>query len=160
MVGDSDRSRDLTQEVFFKAWKGLKGFREESRFTTWLYRIAHNVVTSALRYDAARPKLRISLDDEGDGDTGRSPDPVSAADEPDESALRQERRQLLLDAVARLAPDQREMIVLRDMQNRSYEEIAEVLEIPVGTVRSRLHRARLELKERLKHHFGPEAKES
>ena len=153
MVRDPEKARDLTQEVFFKAWKGLSGFREQSRFATWIYRIAHNVVTSAGRYEAARPKIRASLDGGSEDERCWGPEPASPGDQPDESALRSERRRLVLEGVGRLTPDQREMIVLRDMEDRSYEEIAEILDIPVGTVRSRLHRARSELKQRLKHHF-------
>lgn len=153
MVNDPERARDLTQESFLKAWKGLSGFQAQSAFFTWLYRISRNVVMSAGRYDAARPRLRQSLDDrESDGP---KIDPETVAKGPRESMLAEEQRVLVLDAIASLPGDFREIVVLRDMEDRPYEEIAELLDIPVGTVRSRLHRARLELKNRLKRVLDP-----
>lgn len=159
MVADREKAMDLTQETFLKAWKGLGSFGGQSAFFTWLYRIARNVVMSAGRYDAARPKIRVSLDEpdrSSDGD-GRRMDPEDDLAQPGEGLLVQEQRDLVLEAIQSLPPDFREIVVLRDMQDRSYEEIAELLELPLGTVRSRLHRARMELKERLKSVLDPTA---
>jgi RNA polymerase sigma-70 factor, ECF subfamily len=150
LVADAESARDLTQETFLKAYKGLAGFAGGSSFYTWLYRIARNVVTSQLRHEAARPKISASLDaEEGDRAplrlvaAGPGPDPVQAA-------VEAERKKLLLQALAMLQPEFREIIVLRDFEDRSYEEIAELLDLPDGTVRSRLHRARAELRDKLK----------
>lgn len=157
LVGDAEKAMDLAQETFLKAWRGLGGFHGESTFFTWLYRIARNVVTSAARHDAARPKVRVSLDDperdEAVSGSGAAPGGCG----PEQRAISAEQRVLVLDAIGRLPPDFREIVILRDMEDRSYEEIAELLEVPVGTVRSRLHRARLELKERLRRVLDPTA---
>jgi RNA polymerase sigma-70 factor (ECF subfamily) len=150
MVPDQEAARDLTQDTFLKAFKGLRGFSGEASFYTWLYRIARNVVTSHARYQAARPRISASLDAE---DPDRGPLRVvlaAPAKDPVEGAIESERRAMLLAALAALSPEFREIIVLRDFEDRSYEEIAELLEVPPGTVRSRLHRARADLRERLK----------
>jgi RNA polymerase sigma-70 factor (ECF subfamily) len=150
LVPDAEAARDLTQESFLKAYKGLAGFAGGSSFYTWLYRIARNVVTSQLRHEAARPKIAASLDaDEGERAPLRL---VTAASGPDpvQTAVEAERKKLLLQALASLQPEFREIILLRDFEDRSYEEIAELLDLPDGTVRSRLHRARCELRDRLK----------
>ena len=157
MVGDREKAMDLTQETFLKAWKGLGGFSGQSAFFTWLYRIARNVVMSQGRYDSARPRIRVSLDEpdsSGVGE-GRRMEPVDATRLPGERLLAEEQQGLVTEAITALPSDFREIVVLRDMQDRPYEEIAELLEIPVGTVRSRLHRARMELKERLKRVLDP-----
>lgn len=159
MVNDREKAMDLTQESFLRAWKGLGTFEGQSAFFTWLYRIARNVVMSAGRYEAARPKIKVSLDDPAPGsDTdGRRPriDLEGASRSPGESLLAQERRDLVVQAIGSLPPEFREIVILRDMRDQSYEEIAELLEVPLGTVRSRLHRARMELKERLRSVFDP-----
>ncbi len=151
LVSDQERARDLTQESFLKAFRGLRGFTGDSAFYTWLYRIARNVITSAARYDQARPVIAVSLDaPPSDGGDGRRVDPPASGGDPVERIMEDERRMLVLVAVAQLAADFREVLVLRDFEDRPYEEIAAMLDIPVGTVRSRLHRARADLKDRLR----------
>ena len=159
MVADREKAMDLTQETFLRAWRGLGSFGGQSAFFTWLYRIARNVVMSAGRYDAARPKIRVSLDEPDGGSDGdaRRMDPEDDAGAPEEDLLLKEQRDLVLDAIASLPSDFREIVVFRDMEDRSYEEISELLDVPLGTVRSRLHRARMELKERLRSVLDPTA---
>lgn len=161
MVTDREKAMDLTQETFLRAWKGLGSFGGQSAFFTWLYRIARNVVMSAGRYDAARPKIKVSIDEPSPGnDNGgdqRRIDPEDESRLPHESLLAQEQKDLVIKAIGSLPSDFREIVVLRDMQDQSYEEIAELLDIPLGTVRSRLHRARMELKERLRSVLDPTA---
>jgi RNA polymerase sigma-70 factor (ECF subfamily) len=143
-------ARDLTQDTFLKAFKGLKSFSGDAAFYTWLYRIARNVVTSHARYEGARPKVSASLDAEpGERTSLRLMTPTGGPD-PVQGALEAERKKFLLAALASLQPEFREIIVLRDFDDRSYEEIAELLDLPAGTVRSRLHRARSELREILR----------
>ena len=145
-VGDVDHAMNLSQETFFKAFRGLKGFSGECAFFTWLFRIAKNVLTYAARYDAARPKITVSLDAPPAGGEGSRGDALPASEgDPVEYTLQQERRDLVLKAVTALADDFREVVVLRDFEDRSYEEIAELLGLAVGTVKSRLHRARAAL---------------
>ena len=151
LISDAELARDLTQDTFLKAFKGLAGFTGGSSFYTWLYRIARNVVTSHLRYEAARPKIAASLDaEEGDRAPLRLVDRRPAGPDPMQGAVEAERKKFLLQALASLQPEFREIILLRDFEDRSYEEIAELLDLPAGTVRSRLHRARAELRDRLK----------
>jgi RNA polymerase sigma-70 factor, ECF subfamily len=154
-VADVDQAMNLAQETFFNAYRGLRGFSGECAFFTWLYRIARNVMTSAARYEAARPKIAASLDAPlGDGDGTRG-DALPASDgDPVERALREERRGLVAKAVVALPEDFREVVVLRDFEDRSYEEIAELLGVAVGTVKSRLHRARAALASALKPVFA------
>lgn len=150
LIPDGEAARDLTQETFLKAYKGLAGFAGGSSFYTWLYRIARNVVTSQLRHEAARPKISASLDaEEGERAPLRLVAPAPGPG-PVEIAVQAERKKLLLQALASLPHEFREIILLRDFEDRSYEEIAELLDLPDGTVRSRLHRARAELRDRLK----------
>ena len=150
LISDAELARDLTQDTFLKAYKGLSGFTGGSSFYTWLYRISRNVVTSHLRYESARPKIAASLDaEEGDRAPIRLSLPASGPD-PMQGAVEAERTKYLLQALASLQPEFREIIILRDFEDRSYEEIAELIDLPAGTVRSRLHRARAELRERLK----------
>jgi len=146
LVRDADHARDLVQEAFLKAWRGLPRFEGTSSFYTWLYRIARNLVISDISRAMARPRVTLSLDESADEHHGEV---VDSRDGPGTTTLKGERRRLVADAILALVPDFREIIVLRDVEGLSYEEIAELLEIPVGTVRSRLHRARLELKARL-----------
>lgn len=155
LVGDPEQALDLTQETFLKAWKGLARFEGACAFYTWLYRIARNVIISRARYESARPRLTASLSDCDDGGGRSFAEPEARAKTPEQEAISGERRAALLQAVHALPEDFREVIVLRDMQDHSYEEIALLLEIPLGTVRSRLHRARLELRERLTPIIGP-----
>jgi RNA polymerase sigma-70 factor, ECF subfamily len=154
-VGDAEQAMNLSQETFFKAYKGLKTFSGDSSFFTWLYRIARNVVVSAARYDAARPKVTASLDLSAD-ESSDGPRPTPRADDsgPVERALALERRALVARAVSALPHDFREVVVLRDFEDRSYEEIAELLGLAVGTVKSRLHRARAALADLLRPYFA------
>ena len=149
LVGDLETARDLTQETFLKAWRGISGFQGRSGFYTWLFRIARNAVTSAGRYSAARPRVSTSLGAASADDGSPGMEPVDPRENPQELSLREERRELVLRAIADLPREFREIVVLRDMDDRSYEDIAELLGIAIGTVRSRLHRARTELKQRL-----------
>ncbi len=140
LLGDPHEASDAAQDAFLKAWRKLHTFRGDSSFRTWLTRIALNAAASRRR-TAARRGTR----------TGLSPAPredvrVAA---PDAAALCDERDRAVRAAVAGLADDYRAVVVLKEFEELSYEEIATVVGVPVGTVRSRLHRGRAELKRRL-----------
>jgi RNA polymerase sigma-70 factor (ECF subfamily) len=150
LVKHSERAQDLTQETFLRAWRALPSYGGEAGFFTWIYRIARNTVTSDWRRTRSRPKVTQSLDEPA-GD-GRRVDAHCLADtsaEPARIASQRERQSVLQEAIDSLTADFREIIVLRDIEDCSYEDIATMLEVPVGTVRSRLHRARLELRSRI-----------
>ena len=149
LVGDAEMARDLTQDTFLKAWRGLPSFSGSSSFYTWIYRIARNVVTSEYRRLQARPRVVRSLDAGPNGGSDDASERLDVADDgegPRSALMSKERREAVTAAIVALVPEFREIIVLRDIEKHSYEDIAEMLTIPVGTVRSRLHRARMELK--------------
>ena len=150
ILGNSEDAREMAQEAFFRAWSKLDTFREGARFSTWLYTITLNLTRSELRKRKTRRHIRpVSLQVKFGEDEGRTMEPPSGDDGPLEVIGKAELHQLALNEIDRLEPEAREVVVLRDMQELSYEEIAEVLACPLGTVRSRLHRAREQLRDRL-----------
>ena len=152
MVRDRELAEDLAQETFLRAFDKLSTFRGGAAVGTWLYSIALNQVRSEMRKRSAlKHGSPVSLDALRGGGTDDAPrfDPADHAPRADERAATAESCALLLAEVDALEPEQREVIVLRDFQDLSYDEIASVLEVPIGTVRSRLHRARGELRDRL-----------
>lgn len=148
MVGREQDAFDIAQEAFVKGWRALGNFEGRAQFGTWIYRIAINCCISERR-GAARKKT-TSLDAGGSEEEGTAVDVPDESGEPSQRLVDRERVRLVQDAIGELEEEFRSIIVLRDLEDRSYEEIAEVLEVPVGTVRSRLHRARQALKDRLK----------
>ena len=153
MVGNHVDAEDLTQTVFLKALKNLKSFRHQSQFSTWLYAIALNTVKNYRRSSAKRQHMSIH----NSGDCCEENRPVefeSATPQPWESLITFENQSMLKEAISTLKPDHKEIIVLRDIQELSYNHIAEVLDISLGTVKSRLARARKTLKNQLKIKMG------
>ena len=141
LTGRPEDAMDLLQDAFLRAYRKLDTFHGESSFYTWVYRIAVNLALSERR--RRRVEARLSHADVGEpADASGSTDPSS----PMERAERDAQIQAALDA---LAPDHRAVVVMKEFDGLRYEEIAEALGVPVGTVRSRLHRARSELRERL-----------
>lgn len=139
MSGDPVRAADLVQEVFVKVWQGLASFRGEAAFGTWLHRLTVNVVLQGARGDVRR-RRRVSAE----GDLAEPvPERAAAADDP---ALRLDLEQ----AVASLPQVLRSVFVLHDVEGYRHEEIGELLELPVGTCRSHLFRARRRLREMLR----------
>jgi RNA polymerase sigma-70 factor, ECF subfamily len=150
ILGNAEDAREMAQEAFFRAFSKLETFREGARFSTWLYTIALNLTRSELRKRKTRRNTRpISLTAMINGDDDRGFDPPSPDEGPAEMIGNRELYGLALKAIGELDPEAREVVVLRDMQEFSYEEISEVIGCPLGTVRSRLHRAREQLRERL-----------
>lgn len=139
-LGNADDARDVVQEAFLSAFRALRKFRGRSQFFTWLYRIALNLAVDWKRRDKSLRALTEAL-----GDLSRRESVTS----PDWYLRRMEEDERLQQALAKLSTEHRLVLVLRDIEELSYEQIAEVLDIPIGTVRSRLHRARLELRQLL-----------
>ncbi|AEE96372.1 RNA polymerase sigma factor [Mahella australiensis] len=139
LMGDRDDAMDISQEVFVKIFRNLKAFKGESTLATWIYRIVYNTCMDELR----RRKIKqVSIADKPDlVDDNISVEEIYEADE---------RKKAVHNALYKLDDDQRAVIVMRDIQGLSYEEIADVLQCPLGTVKSRLSRARFNLKEILK----------
>lgn len=149
MVGHGEDARELTQDAFLHALQSLTRFKGESRFYTWLFRIAVNAALSHRRRTARAGFLSLQqLKDE----TGIEPD-LPRPDRHDEDGpadcQRNEVRRLVAEALETLDPDARAIVVLKDIEGCDYQQIGAILQIPLGTVKSRLHRARMELKARL-----------
>ena len=139
VTGSPEEAEEVVQEAFIRAFLKLDTFQRNSQFFTWLYRIAFNSALTRKRRNRARVSLDHCRENNGREVTG-------TADAVDEPMLRQERVNLVRAAIQILSEDHRTILVLREMQERSYEDIAEILEISIGTVRSRLSRARNQLK--------------
>jgi RNA polymerase sigma-70 factor (ECF subfamily) len=143
VAGNAEDARDIVQDAFVQAFVKLDTFQRSSTFYTWLYRIAFNVAASLRR--RRRPTASVEHARETSG-----LEPMQPGDGPTETAQRKERRRQVRQAIAELSEDHRSVLVLREIDGCCYETIAEVLDLPIGTVRSRLHRARLQLREQLK----------
>jgi RNA polymerase sigma-70 factor (ECF subfamily) len=143
VTGSAEEARDVCQDAFVQAFVKLRSFQRSSAFYTWLYRIALNMAASRRR----RKKPTLSVDEHREA-TGY--EPVGREGRPSEPLEQQERVARVQEALAALDDDFRTVLVLREIDGHPYETIAEMLELPLGTVRSRLHRARMELRELLK----------
>jgi RNA polymerase sigma-70 factor (ECF subfamily) len=143
VIGSADEARDVVQDAFVQAFLKLASFHRASAFYTWLYRIAFNLAISRRR--RRRPMVSVEQSREASGQ-----EPMARDGAPSERLERQERVGQVQAALAAMSEEHRAVLVLREMDGLCYDTIAEVLELPVGTVRSRLHRARLELREQLK----------
>lgn len=139
-VSNRAEVEDITQEVFIKAFRGLPGFRGESAFYTWLYRIAVNTAKNYLESQGRRlPSTGIDIESAEASDSMESLRDVAT---PERDMLTGEIADTVNRAIAALPPDLRTALTLRDLDGLSYEEIAQVMECPIGTVRSRIFRAR------------------
>ena len=154
MVKNDADAWDLSQDVFVKAWQALPRFEARARFSTWLFRIAHNVV-----YDWVRKRKIESAGELNDEIFNRDSIDLSARtapsadDAPDDALLNTELRGKIEEALGKLSPEHREAVVLKDVQGLSYKEIAEVMECTLGTVMSRLYYARQKLQTLLKDEY-------
>ncbi len=142
--GREEDAADICQRAFINAWRKIAEFAGDAAFSTWMYRIAFNQSVS-FRRESVRARA-ASLHDP-DGELAVEPAVEAPGGERIES---EENQRKVQEALNRLDDDDRRIIVLKDIEDRPYEEIAQILAVPKGTVRSRLHRARLALKERLK----------
>jgi RNA polymerase sigma-70 factor (ECF subfamily) len=147
-VSDQSEAQDVAQEAFLKAYRALGSFRGESAFYTWLYRIAINTAKNALVSQRRRP-VDFDLDLQ-DPDQYERQAKLKEADTPEGVLLTDEIRAVVEEAMEQLPEDLRTAIVLRELEGLSYEEIAEAMDCPVGTVRSRIFRAREAIDKKLK----------
>jgi RNA polymerase sigma-70 factor, ECF subfamily len=152
LTEDAEEARDLTQETFLQAFRALPNFRGDADLRTWLYRIALNQARNRWRWWRRRRRnVTVSLD--ATDEEHERPLAAQLADEhsinPEQATLARERERMLLQALRSLARVYREVVVLRDIEGLSYEEVAATLSISVGTVKSRLSRGRTELRRRL-----------
>jgi RNA polymerase sigma-70 factor, ECF subfamily len=147
MVGDYDSALDLAQEVFIKVYNSLGRYRPEFKFSTWIYRIAHNASIDHLR--RAGNVRTEEMEVAGDGGSTFEKPIASKSLTPEQETERGERRAEIEEVVRQLAPAYRELIVLRHSHDLSYDEIAEVTGLPLGTVKNRIFRAREAMRELL-----------
>jgi RNA polymerase sigma-70 factor, ECF subfamily len=145
MAGDYDIALDLTQEVFIKTHNSLARYRSEFKFSTWIYKIAHNAAIDHLRRCAAREQALVRTVDGERHEVNIDSRRLT----PEQESERAERRNEIETVVHMLPPTYRELIVLRHSQDLSYDEIAEVTGLPLGTVKNRLFRAREAMRDEL-----------
>src|SRR4051812_39233253 len=168
MVGDYEEARELAQETFTRGLDKIDGFRGDASPYTWLFRIATNLSISRLR--KVQRHRTFSLDRPGTGGGNNSSRGSRAGDDdqmsglaarmatadvpPDENVERQERNEKVLEALGRLDPEYRAVLVMRDIEGFDYQQMADVLGLPLGTLKSRLFRARLALRDELKSYLS------
>ncbi len=145
MVDNAEDAYDVVQEAFLSAYQSLESFKGDSLFFTWLYRIAVNTAISLKR----KQRAVVSIDAGRNGEPGIEPQDTSETSRPGHAMEQAEQQRRIRQALARLSPEHRAVLVMKDMEGQKYETMAEVLDVPIGTIRSRLHRARLELRELL-----------
>jgi RNA polymerase sigma-70 factor, ECF subfamily len=150
LLGNQSDASDVVQEVFLKVFRSVNGFREQSSLRTWIYRIAVNEAYNHRRWFARHCRREIPIEKEDDREfaTEAAQDPGRS---PYDQALDGETRALIEQALTRINPVFRTAVVLRDVQNLSYEEIAEILQVSLGTVKSRILRGREALRRELTH---------
>jgi RNA polymerase sigma-70 factor (ECF subfamily) len=149
-VGHLEDAQDVVQETFLNAYQSLSNFKLESQLFTWLYRIAINTAISHKR----KKRAAVSIDTARNGEAGIEPFDGSETSRPGHALERAEEEKRIQDSLNRLSPEHRIVLILKDMEDLKYEEIADILEVPIGTVRSRLHRARQELRDVLNRTMG------
>ncbi len=151
-IGDRDRAEDLTQEVFMRVFLHRHRYRRSGKFSTWIYTIAVNLAKNEIR-KKVRLRRVISLEATTESDEGA---PLQLSDDKpfaDDVMASRDLSRMVQEAILRLPAKYREVLVLRDLQDLSYLEIGEILGLPGGTVRSRINRARLALKDKLAPHI-------
>lgn len=150
VVGNSEDAHDVVQDAFLNAYQSLSSFKGDSLFFTWIYRIAINTAISFKR----KQKHTVSID--ATHDHGRPIDPLDSSQfsQPAFPLEQAEEEALVQMALNRLSPEHRAVLVMKDLEGQKYESMALILQVPIGTIRSRLHRARLELREIFEKEFN------
>ncbi len=140
MSGDREDALDSAQEVMLRIWRSISSYRGQASFSTWIFRIATNTCLDLLRKKKSRPAVSLdALADDGFM-------PPADTDDPQKHAEATARTRALADGIQALPPDMRAALVLRDVQGFSYEEVAGILDTPLGTIKSRINRAREKLR--------------
>jgi RNA polymerase sigma-70 factor (ECF subfamily) len=151
MLGNREEAEDLAQEVFITVFKSIDTFRGDSKLSTWLYRVTANHCKNRIKYLARRhDRDRVDFNEQVDRTaTGVMAGPRSVR-RPDQQLEEMELERIMQTAIAELDESHRLLIVLRDIEELSYEEICQICDLPDGTVKSRLHRARMALRDKMK----------
>lgn len=148
-VGYGSQVQDILQEAFIRVWRHRKRYKTVAKFSTWVYTIAGNLAKTELRRWRVRRSVPIRTGGESIED--ESVDIVDEGAKPDEDMRRQEIREQIVKEIQLLPEVYRAAVVMRDLEEKSYEEISELLDVPVGTVKSRVNRGRERLQKRLRH---------
>ncbi len=149
IMGNQEDAKDMCQEAFIRIFKSIEGFKEQSSFSTWMYRIITNVCLDEIR--KRKKNDTISMDSTFETQDGEIHfEVVSEDDTPEEAYIRTEKKRLILKTINELNEEYKTAIVLRDIQGFSYEEIANILCCSIGTVKSRINRGRNILKDKLR----------
>ena len=149
MLRNPEDAEDVLQETFLRAYRGIKNFKGNSTFSTWIYRITANSALMKLR---KKQLPQVSIEDSDERET-----PISIADwapGPVEQLLNQEMQRVMDEAIETLPPEFRQVFILRDVEELSNADVAEILDLSVAAVKSRLHRARLKVRNRLAQYFN------
>ncbi len=149
IMGNEEDAKDMTQEAFVRIFKSIANFKEQSAFSTWMYRIVTNVCLDEMR--KRKNEKLISIDSGFETEDGEIKlELKSNSETPEEAYHRKENKQVIVGAINELNDEYKSVIVLRDVQGFSYEEIASILSCSIGTVKSRINRGRNLLKDKLK----------
>jgi RNA polymerase sigma-70 factor (ECF subfamily) len=150
LMGNAEDAQDVVQDAFLSAYQSLGSFKGDSLFYTWLYRIAINTAISLKR----KQRVVVSIHGAGPEQTGIEPLDSSDRSRPGHALEQAEEEKRVQFALDRLSPEHRTVLVLKEIEGQKYEAMAEILAVPIGTIRSRLHRARVELRELLSREEG------
>ena len=155
MLQDYEEASEITQEAFLAAWQGLPSFRSEARFATWLYRIAYNCALKQLELRKRERSLQAAMEAE------QILEEVNKRKQAEDILELRARQAIVREQMEKLPDKYRMVLILRHLQEMTYEEMADILTIPVGTIKTHLFRARHLLKDRLlaQHLYGPESRE-
>jgi RNA polymerase sigma-70 factor, ECF subfamily len=145
LTDNAEDARDVVQEAFLHAYQSLHSFKGDSLFFTWLYRIAVNTAISMKR----KKRLVLRIQPTGEGGSTIEPLDPSESNRPGHALEMAEEERQVHEALGKLSAEHRAVLVMKDMEGMKYEVMAEILDVPVGTIRSRLHRARLEMRDLL-----------
>jgi len=144
LLDNAEDAQDVVQDAFVHAYQSLKSFKGDSLFFTWLYRIAVNAAISWRRKQRATVRLHFNPDSDSGG---LEPADLTEMSQPGFALEQAEEGRRIQAALNRVSAEHRAVLILKDMEGQKYETMADILEVPIGTIRSRLHRARLELRE-------------
>lgn len=157
MLGRREDAEEVVQETFVQVFRKVDKFRGDSKLSTWLFRVAVNLCKNRMKSNARRPSSRQQdIDAIADHTVFSSAEGVSvgSVERPDELVEGRRLEQIVKEAIMRLEPEFRQLVILRDVEDLSYEEISEVTGLPRGTVKSRIHRGRAQLRARVERRLG------
>ena len=154
MLNNRAEAEDVAQEVFISVFKTIETFREESKFSTWLYRVTVNHCKNRIKYLARRhDRDQDELDETSEQDAAAAVTAPRPSPRPDKAMESAQTEKMLQEAIGELDEDHRVLVVLRDVEDLSIEEICEITGLPDGTIKSRLHRARMALRKKIQRHL-------